>query len=136
MVGILLVSHYTLAQSLKETVELIIGERKNLKAVSISKDDKIDFFSSKLQDAVNSLNESGDGVLILADMFGGSPSNVALSLYAKNDKVKIISGVNLPLIIEALMYSHKNLEELVKIIMEKKEKTIIDVKELFNKGKK
>ncbi len=135
MVGILLVSHYTLAQSLKETVELIIGERKNLKAVSISKDDKIDFFSSKLQDAVNSLDE-GDGVLILADMFGGSPSNVALSLYAKNDKVKIITGVNLPLVIEALMYSHKNLEELVKIIMEKKEKTIIDVKEIFNKGKK
>ncbi|MCX7698766.1 MAG: PTS sugar transporter subunit IIA [Candidatus Goldbacteria bacterium] len=135
MVGILLVSHYTFAESLKETVELIIGERKNLAAVSISKDDKIDFFSSKLKQAVDSLDE-GDGVLILADMFGGSPSNVALSLYAKNDRVKIITGVNLPLVIEALMYSHKSLTELVKIIMEKKEKTIIDVKEIFNKGNK
>ncbi len=135
MVGILLVSHYTFAQSLKETVELIIGVKKNLAAVSISKDDKIDFFSEKLKNAVNSLDE-GDGVLILADMFGGSPSNVALSLYAKNDKVKIITGVNLPIVIEALMYSHKSLEELVRIILEKKEKTIIDVKEIFNKGNK
>lgn len=135
MVGILLVSHYTFAQSLKETVELIIGERKNLGAVSISKDDKIDFFSAKLKDAVNSLDK-GDGVLILADMFGGSPSNVALSLYVKNDRVKIITGVNLPIVIEALMHSNKNLDELVKIIMEKKEKTIVDVKEIFNKGKK
>lgn len=135
MVGILLVSHYTFAQSLKETVELIIGERKNLGAVSISKDDKIDFFSAKLKDAVNSLDK-GDGVLILADMFGGSPSNVALSLYSQNEKVKIITGVNLPIVIEALMHSNKNLDELVKIIMEKKEKTIVDVKEIFNKGKK
>lgn len=135
MVGILLVSHYTLAQSLKETVELIIGHRKNLQAVSISKDDKIDNFSLRLDNAVKSL-DTGDGVLILADMFGGSPSNVALSLYAKKEKVGIITGVNLPLVIEALMYSHKGLDELMKIIIEKKEKTIVDVKELFNKGKK
>jgi mannose/fructose/sorbose-specific phosphotransferase system IIA component len=135
MVGILLISHYTLAQTLKETIELIIGERKNIKAICVSKDDKIENFAVLLEKTVKMLDE-GDGVLIFADMFGGSPCNVALSLFAKNDKVRIITGFNLPLVIEAIMYSHENLDELTKLLMEKRAKTIVDAKEIFQKGKK
>ena len=92
MVGILLISHYTLAQTLKETIELIIGERKNIKAICVSKDDKIENFAVLLEKTVKMLDE-GDGVLIFADMFGGSPCNVALSLFAKNERLELLQGL-------------------------------------------
>ncbi len=77
--------------------------------------------------------DTGDGVLILVDMFGGTPSNTALAAYKDDDNVQIISGVSLPLVIEATMHSSKGLDEIVKSIMEKKDKVIIDVKDILKK---
>ena len=134
MTGILIISHYTLAQSIKDTVSVIIGEKDNVKTLSINKNDKMEDFSDKLKKEVETLN-SGDGVLILADMFGGTPCNVSLSLFGNSADVGIITGVNLPLVIEAVMHSSKKIDELVKLLVEKKDKTIIDAKHIFmNKG--
>ena len=130
MVGVLLISHYTLAESLKETVSLIIGKKENLDILALMKDDKIEDFTEKLKKKVSELDE-GDGVLIMADMFGGTPSNASLAAYAEDDRVAIITGFNLPLVIEAVMHSGKPLTELNSMLMEKREKTIIDTKEMF-----
>lgn len=135
MVGILIVSHYTLAESLKETVGMIIGKRDNVAAVSVLKDDSVETFAEKLKKSVEELDK-GSGVLILADMFGGTPSNVALTMYGTNDKVQVVTGVNLPLVIEAIMHSSdKDLEALVKTLMERRDKTIVDAKAILRKNK-
>jgi mannose PTS system EIIA component len=135
MVGILIVSHYTLAESLKETVSLIIGKRENVAAVAVLKDDSVDTFAEKLKKAAADI-DSGAGVLILADMFGGTPSNVALTLFGANERVQVITGFNLPLVIEAIMHSSdKDLDALVKTLMEKRDKTIVDAKAILRKNK-
>jgi len=132
MTGILIISHFTLAESLKKTIELIIGERENVSALSLSKNEKVESFSERLKIETQRLNK-GSGVIIFADMFGGTPSNVALSLFADDNDIKIITGFNLPVVIEAIMHSSKNANELLKALMERKEKTIVDAKAIFRK---
>jgi len=134
MVGILIISHSTLAESLKQTVSLIVGEKENLSTLSLMKNDRIEDFSERLKKKVMEIDK-GDGVLILADMFGGTPCNSALALYGTDDRVRIITGVNLPLVIEAIMHSGKSVDEIAKTIMERRDKSIIDAKAIFkNRG--
>ncbi|MCX8093799.1 MAG: PTS sugar transporter subunit IIA [Candidatus Goldbacteria bacterium] len=132
MTGIIIISHYTLAESLKKTIELIIGERENVSALTLSKNEKVESFSERLKKEADKLNK-GFGIIIFADMFGGTPCNVALSLFAENDDIKIITGFNLPIVIEAIMHSSKTSNELFKILMERKDKTIVDAKAIFKK---
>jgi mannose/fructose/sorbose-specific phosphotransferase system IIA component len=132
MTGILITSHFTLAESLKETAELIIGKRENVSFVSLLKNEKVESFSERLKNEAKKLNKDS-GVIVFTDMFGGTPSNIALSLFVGNDDVKIISGFNLPIVIEAIMHSSKNSEEILKILMEHKDKTIVDAKSIFKR---
>jgi mannose/fructose/sorbose-specific phosphotransferase system IIA component len=134
MVGIIIISHSTLAESLKTTVSLIVGEKDNVQTLGLMKNDRLEDFAVRLKKAVQE-NDKGDGVLILADMFGGTPCNTALSLFGTNEQVRIITGVNLPIVIEAIMHSNRPVEELGKIIMERRDKSIIDAKAIFkNRG--
>jgi PTS system mannose-specific IIA component len=132
MVGILLASHYTLADCMQDTIALIIGQRENVQAVAINKNDKVEYFSEKLKKAVEKL-DAGDGVIIFADMFGGTPCNAALALFGQNDSVRIITGFNMPVVIDAIMHSGKPIDEIVKRIMDSREKTITDAKAIFKK---
>ncbi|MEI7543131.1 MAG: PTS sugar transporter subunit IIA [bacterium] len=134
MTGIVIISHSTLAEALKTTVSLIVGDKENVYTLCLMKNDKMEDFAEKLKVCVEAA-DSGDGVLILADMFGGTPCNTSLALFGNNEKVRIITGVNLPLVIEAIMHSNKNAEELSKILMERRDKSIIDAKAIFkNRG--
>ncbi len=134
MVGILIISHSTLAESLKQTVSLIVGEKENVGTLSLMKNDRIEDFSDRLKKAVTEIDK-GDGVLILADMFGGTPCNSALALYGSDEKVRIITGVNLPVVIEAIMHAGRTVDELSRTIMERRDKSIIDAKAIFkNRG--
>jgi|YelNatPaOPRAMG01_1025707.scaffolds.fasta_scaffold01039_21 PTS system mannose-specific IIA component len=132
MTGILIISHFTLAESLKQTAELIIGKRENVSTLSLSKNEKVETFAERLKNEVDKLNK-GSGVIIFSDMFGGTTSNVALSLFADDDNIKIITGFNLPIVIEAIMHSSKTAKELLKMLMERKDKTIVDAKAIFKK---
>ncbi len=132
MVGILLASHYTLAESMLDTIALVIGQRENVQALALNKNDKVEHFSEKLKKAVEKLDEGG-GVIIFADMFGGTPCNVSLALFGQNDRVRIITGFNMPVVIDAIMHSGGTMDEIVKRIMDGREKTICDAKVIFKK---
>ena len=106
MVGIIIISHSTLAESLKTTVSLIVGEKDNVHTLGLMKNDRLEDFAVRLKKGVREA-DNGDGVLILADMFGGTPCNTALSLFGTNEQVRIITGVNLPMVIEAIMHSRQ-----------------------------
>ena len=116
MVGVIIVTHVQLAQEFLKIAQLITGSTlDNFKTVSINLDDNPDEARDKLLQAVKSV-DTGGGVIIIVDMFGGTPSNMSLSLLAKG-KIEIVTGANLPMIIEAASRSTEvGLDELVGIL--------------------
>jgi PTS system mannose-specific IIA component len=96
--GVLVVAHGDLAGTLVKVVEKILGARLEVEAVSVGWDDDVGNFREKIQEAVERANR-GRGVLILTDMFGGTPTNVALP-FLKDGDVEIVTGVNLPMMVK------------------------------------
>ncbi len=97
MVGALVVAHGQLAQELLAAARMIVGDLPHVAAVSIGWSDNVEGARAKIEEALKSVDK-GQGVLILTDMFGGTPSNICMTLMQK-DRVEIITGVNLPMII-------------------------------------
>ena len=105
MVGLVVVAHGGLPDQLLETTKMIIGEPLPSTAfVSITGIEKPDVIRTQIEEAIASA-DTGDGVLVFTDMFGGTPSNIALS-FLKEDSVEVISGVNLPMLVE-MVYARK-----------------------------
>lgn len=101
MTGILLVTHPNLGQSLIETAESILGESQdNLSYVSIDIKETPDSLRKKIKKGISQV-KMDNGVIILTDMFGGTPSNLSYSLLEEG-QVEVISGVNLPILLKAI----------------------------------
>jgi len=124
MIGIVVVSHGELAKSLVNTAYLIVGEQKCIIDVTIDASDGPEQIKKKIEYAIKQTN-TDDGVLIFTDMLGGSPSISSLSFTDKY-KIEIVAGVNLPMILEAILHREKfNLSRLAKIVVEKTKKSIV-----------
>lgn len=100
MVGILLVSHGMMAEGMMDTISMFFGENiPQLDFMRLRMDSNADEFGELMAEKVKQLDQ-GDGVIIFADLFGGTPCNQALRLV--NDKVSLIAGMNLPMVMEFL----------------------------------
>jgi len=97
MIGIVVVSHGKLAHELVRAAEHVVGEQEAFEALSIEVEDDIDQRRDEIRDTVKACNK-GKGVIILTDMFGGTPSNLALASLSSG-KIDVIGGVNLPMLI-------------------------------------
>ena len=117
MIGIIIVTHGNLALELKSAMEHILGIQKNIEIISIKPDDDLEIKKSALEESIKKVDEE-NGVIILTDMFGGTPSNLAISLL-KIGKVEIISGVNLPMLVKLIGSRDSN--DLQKVARESKE---------------
>lgn len=117
MVGVIIVAHLKLSEEFLEAARIISNSNlDHFKAVSINLHDDPDQAREKILAAVKRI-DTGDGILILVDMFGGTPSNLSLSLLDKG-KTEIITGANLPMILEAASSSQTvPLSELVDILI-------------------
>jgi mannose PTS system EIIA component len=98
MIGALVVTHGHLGQELVAAAEMIVGEISHIQAVTIGWHDDVNDAQTEIEKHVSEV-DSGSGVLILTDMFGGTPSNIALSFHNPGT-VDILTGVNLPMIIK------------------------------------
>ena len=98
MIGFVVVTHGSLGAELINTAEFILGRIEHCKVVSIDGQKAPETMRTEIAQAVKSVDE-GQGVLILTDMFGGTPSNLSLS-FLSEDKVEVLTGVNLPMIIK------------------------------------
>jgi PTS system mannose-specific IIA component len=98
MIGLVLVTHGRLADELIAATEHIVGAQRNIRAVCIGPDDDME---QRRDDILNAVTEvdSGAGAIVLTDMFGGTPSNLAISIMDKA-KVEVIAGVNLPMLVK------------------------------------
>lgn len=101
MTGILLVTHANLGKSLIETAESILGKSQdNLSCVSININESPDSLRKKIQKTISKV-KMDNGIIILTDMFGGTPSNLSYS-FLEEGQVEVISGVNLPILLKAI----------------------------------
>jgi PTS system mannose-specific IIA component len=98
MLGLLVVSHGRLAEELVNAARTIVGPVDGLEAVSIGWNDEVDSAGRDIRAAVARLDR-GEGVLILTDMFGGTPTNLGLALH-EHGRVEVVTGVNLPMVIK------------------------------------
>ena len=98
MIGLVLVTHGQLAEEFRNAVEHVVGPQENFETVSIGADDDMAQRRSDIIDAVAKA-DTGAGVVVLTDMFGGTPSNLAISVM-DNAHVEVIAGVNLPMLIK------------------------------------
>jgi PTS system mannose-specific IIA component len=101
MIGILIVTHNRLGDALIESAEFIIGGRpKALESISIDLNQSADSLRKKITDGIKKVDQK-DGILILTDMFGGTPSNLSYS-FLEEGRIEVLSGVNLPVLIQAV----------------------------------
>ena len=98
MIGWVLVTHGQLASQFVAAMEHVVGPQTQVASISIGPDDDMEQRRKDILKAVASA-DSGDGVILLTDMFGGTPSNLAISVMDKA-KVEVIAGVNLPMLIK------------------------------------
>ena len=98
MIGLVLVTHGRLAKEFIEAMEHVVGPQRNVAEVCIGPDDDMEQRRQQIIDSVAKVEE-GDGVVLLTDMFGGTPSNLAISVL-DHGKVEVIAGINLPMLIK------------------------------------
>ncbi|RRK09511.1 PTS sugar transporter subunit IIA [Lactiplantibacillus garii] len=105
MIGVLVVTHGKLAQGFQDSVNLIMGEQPQFDTVGLFEGNDFDDFKKSIYDKVSSL-DSGEGVAVLVDLFGASPYNATAANISKlkeeGHEIRLITGVNLPMLIESL----------------------------------
>ena len=110
MIGLVIVTHGRLAEELISALEHVVGPQVNITAVCIGPEDDMEQRRAAILDSV-ARAEEGNGVVLLTDMFGGTPSNLAISIMDKSN-VEVIAGVNLPMLIKlASVRQTESLEE-------------------------
>lgn len=98
MIGLVLVTHGQLAAEFRNAVEHVVGPQENFEAVAIGADDDMEQRRRDIVDAVAKVDQ-GSGVVVLTDMFGGTPSNLAISVMEPG-RIEVIAGMNLPMLIK------------------------------------
>jgi PTS system mannose-specific IIA component len=98
MIGLVLVTHGRLAEEFRNAVEHVVGPQENFETVAIGADDNMEKRRSDIVDAVARVDQ-GSGVVVLTDMFGGTPSNLAISVMEAGH-IEVIAGMNLPMLIK------------------------------------
>jgi PTS system mannose-specific IIA component len=130
MVGVLVVTHGNLALELVQAARRIVGPREELQALAIDWDDEVSTAGEAIAEAIRRMDR-GRGVLILTDMFGGTPTNISLS-FLKEGQVEIITGVNLPMLIKFCnLRERDDLRAVARNIREQGQKSIYIASDVF-----
>ncbi len=111
MIGLMIITHGNLALELRSAMEHMIGDQNDIEILSITPEDDIDIQKNNIEKKLKELNQ-GKGVIILTDVFGGTPSNLALN-FLDPGVVEIMSGVNLPMLIKICQLRDKDILEVI-----------------------
>jgi PTS system mannose-specific IIA component len=131
MVGILVVTHRRLAEELIATAELIVGKINGCVGLSLDPDLPVDDLRRQIDEAMAEVND-GDGVIVLTDMFGGTPSNLSLS-FLNQERVEVVTGVNLPMLLKLAHSREKpRVDELARLIKDHGRRSISLASEILD----
>jgi len=113
MIGIVIVSHSNIASEFLSVLEHIVGKQENIEAISIFPNDDVEKKRGQIINAIKNVDQK-KGVIVLTDMFGGTPSNLAISVM-NEENVEVVAGVNLPMLIKISALREKcDMKELIK----------------------
>lgn len=101
MIGIVVVTHSQLAYEFISAAEMIVGPAPQIQAVSIDRAVAVESAQQQLQQALDVVGKDGDGVIILTDMFGGTPTNISAE-FLQDQAVEIVTGINLPMLLKCI----------------------------------
>lgn len=133
MIGVVIVTHSALADEFLMATQQIVGQVEGIEPISIDPSDPIEEVEQRIKKGIKKV-DMGKGVLILTDMFGGTPSNISLSFQDKG-KVEIVTGINLPMLIKlSTMREEKTLEELASFIKSYGQKNIHLASEILERN--
>lgn len=134
MVGAVVITHGRLAEALVEAAEAITGKMEKVRVVSVANTDSTDGIRGVVSAAIKEV-DSGNGAVVFTDMFGGTPTNIALSLM-NSGKVEVITGVNLPMLIKFVGHrSDKPIHELAAVLRDYGQKSIVLAGEMLKDRK-
>lgn len=134
MVNLVVISHGDLGDGLLDAMQLIIGQQEGVRAIGLQETDPIDSLGQRVEQAIADL-DTGDGVLALVDLFGASPFNVSARLVETHPQLQVVTGVNLPMLIEtALQREGRSLAELAQVARQAGLDGIKSLSELLEKG--
>ncbi len=135
MIGLVVVAHFNLAREMVAATELIVGEQEQFIAVGIFPNERVEETKEKIVSALKD-SDTGDGVIILTDMFGGTPSNISLS-FLEEGRVEVVAGVNLPMLIKLVTYREgRTLDDLAAFITQYGQKNIYLATDVLKARKK
>lgn len=133
LIGIVVVAHGGLADGLIDSAKMIVGSIEKIRSVVLRIGESPETLRDEIREAVRSLNCEG-GTVILLDLFGGTPSNVS-ALLTRELNIEVISGVNLPMLLEVILKRNKHrLKEFRNIAIEAGKKGIVSVSEIVEKN--
>jgi PTS system mannose-specific IIA component len=122
-IGGVIVSHGQVATELVAAAEAVVGELDHIAAVSIGWHDDVDLAKEEIERAIKKVSQ-GIGVLLLTDMFGGTPTNIS-AMFLKENEVEIVTGVNLPMVIKLASHNRETtLSDLAKEVEEQGKQSI------------
>lgn len=129
-IGGVIVSHGRLANELLTAAEAVVGELNHIAAVSIGWHDDVELAKNEISRAIKKVSSS-NGVLLLTDMFGGTPTNVS-AMFIKENEIEIVTGVNLPMVVKlASQHKEMSLSEMAKDVEEQGKQAIYRAGELL-----
>jgi len=135
MIGVVVVSHCQLAAELIAAAELIVGRLKGFKGISIDPKSNPDQIREEIAAAIRKVDK-GSGVLILTDMFGGTPSTISFS-FLQDNRIEVVTGVNLPMLLKLSTYDRDMaLGKLAEFIKSYGQRNINIASEILKKGVK
>ena len=120
MIGLVLVSHGKLADGMIDAMQMITGEQKAVRAIGLLETEDVEGLMDKILQAVNEV-DSGEGVLIMVDLFGASPFNASarLALTYPDRSLEVVTGVNLPMLVELVVQREgMSLNEAVELVLQ------------------
>jgi PTS system mannose-specific IIA component len=133
MIGVVIVTHSALADEFLMATQQIVGAVEGIEPISIDPSDPIEEVEARIKKGIKKV-DMGKGVLILTDMFGGTPSNISLSFQEKG-KVEIVTGINLPMLIKlSTLREEKTLDELASFIKSYGQKNIHLASEIMDRN--
>jgi len=119
MINFIIVSHGEMANGVFNAVRLISGQHAGVEIISLKENDSIDGLQTRIETAIKKLEQSCDGILVFVDLFGASPFNAAARASAKLEHVEVISGLNLPMLLETILQRETlTLSEAKKLALE------------------
>jgi mannose PTS system EIIA component len=133
MIGVIVATHGDFGRALLSTLQMILGQPEGMAAVTLSQEDSLESFKAKLEKALGEVDPKGEGTLVMVDMLGGTPFNVALQL-AQDRKLVVITGLSLPMLVKAASHQEgKDLKGLALDIQNSAREGVVTSVELFKK---